>query len=194
MIDSTKQYCEDICAGSSYDQGIDDYVEPCNVDLFTPPEDDMGDDYHSYYYDSLFGHYNGYDSLDNSDDADHLDDEDLGQPVTLPVGGVVNPFEYWTRGTDDSSYWYPSLVRGPLGANTLPNLDAGERWNETIWDTAHNYDSTNSYASNYWPWLVPTYSVGGSEMEPSDFYIFTYKYSGIEGLNSINSAGKFLSL
>jgi len=99
---------------------------------------------------------------------------------------VDQPSEYWTRGTDDSSY--PSRHRGPLGANTLPNLDAGERWNETIWDTAHNYDSTNSYAYNYWPWLVPTMSVGGSEMEPSDFYIFTYKYSGIEGLNSLNSA------
>merc|ERR1719394_127424 len=150
----------------------------------------MGDDYHSYYYDSLFGHYNGYDSPDNSDDADHLDDEDLGQPVTLPVWGGVNPFEYWTRGTDGYSYSYQSLIRGPLGANTLPNLDAGEKWSEIMpsWDLAHNYDSTTSYSYYFWPWLLPTSAVGGSSTTPSDYYILTYKYAGIEGLNSLNSA------
>ena len=105
---------------------------------------------------------------------------------------VDKPLEYWTRGTDDPSYSYRH--RGPLGANTLPNLDAGEKWSATSWDPTHNYDSTASYSSNQWPWLLPMSSVAGSSVSPSDFYIFTYKYSGIEGLNAVNSAGKFLSL
>ena len=109
---------------------------------------------------------------------------------------VENPLEYWTRGTDGSSSSYASMIRGPLGANTLPNLDDGETWSETMgsWDPTHNYDSTASYSSNQWPWLLPMSSVAGSSVSPSDFYIFTYKYSGIEGLNAVNSAGKFLSL
>ena len=115
----------------------------------------------------------------------------LGQSLgeLIPVD---NPLEYWARGTDDSSY--PSRHRGPLGANTLPDLDAGELWIETEWDYAHNFDSTASYSSNFWPWLSVGASIGGDEIDSSDFYIIQYKYSGIEGLNSVNSAGKLLSL
>ena len=104
---------------------------------------------------------------------------------------VVDPLEYWTRGADDNSR--PYRHRGPLGANTLPDLDAGELWSETEWDYAHNYDSTASYASSFWPWLTSFNIAGSSITSGSSFYIFTYKYGGIDGLNDVNSAGKLLS-
>ena len=115
----------------------------------------------------------------------------LGQSLGQ-LAPVVDPLEYWTRGTDDSSY--ASRHRGPLGANTLPDLDAGELWSEISWDYAHNIDSTASYSSNYWPWLSSGAASQGDEQTKSSFYILTYKYSGIDGLNSVNSAGKLLSL
>ena len=113
----------------------------------------------------------------------------LGQSLGQ-LAPVVDPFEYWTRGTNDWSYVYRH--RGPLGANTLPDLDAGEKWSEmeTSWDNAHVYDSTHAYGSNFWPWLS---SSPWASQERSDFYILTYRYGGIEGLNSLNSAGKLLS-
>ena len=156
MIDSTRQYCEDTCAGSSYDQGIDDYVDPCNADLFEPSEDNSDDDYHSDY-------------------------EDLGQPV----GGVVNPFEYWTRGPDS---WYGYLYRGPLGTNKLYQTSWGS------WDFTHMFDPEGFYSSSRWPWLsYAPFLVGSEANSGSNFYILQYMYGGIERLNSINSAGKLLS-
>ena len=116
----------------------------------------------------------------------------LGQSLGQ-LAPVVDPLEYWTRGTDDWSYVYRH--RGPLGANTLPDLDAGEKWSELgSWDYGHNYDSTASYSYQFWPWLSLGAGIGGDEVSPSDFYIAQYKYGGIEGLNSVNSAGKLLSL
>ena len=114
----------------------------------------------------------------------------LGQSLgeLIPVD---NPLEYWARGTDDSSYSFRH--RGPLGANTLPDLDAGELWSETEWDYAHYFDSTASYSYNIWPWVSLGFSLEGDEATESDFYILTYRYEGIEGLNSLNSAGKLLS-
>ena len=111
----------------------------------------------------------------------------LGQSLGQ-LAPVVDPEEYWTRGTDDWSY--PYRHRGPLGTNTLPDLDAGEKWSEISWDFAHHYDSTASYSYNFWPWLS---SAPWLSQERSDSYILTYLHGGIEGLNSLNSAGKLLS-
>ena len=113
----------------------------------------------------------------------------LGQSLGQ-IAPVVDPVEYWTRGTDDSAFYVRH--RGPLGANTLPDLDAGEKWSDVItsWDLAHYYDSTASYSNNFWPWLS---SAPWLPQEGSDFYIITYRHGGIEGLNSLNSAGKLLS-
>ena len=119
----------------------------------------------------------------------------LGQSLGQ-LAPVVDPFEYWTRGTNDWSYVYRH--RGPLGANTLPDLAAGEKWSEMgSWDSGHYFDSTvTSYGEpvSLWPWLSSGFSLEGEVAEASDFYIRTYRYGGIEGLDSVNSAGKLLSL
>ena len=119
----------------------------------------------------------------------------LGQSLGQ-IAPVVDPEEYWTRGTDETSSSYAVFIRGPLGANTLPNLDDGETWSEAMssWDPTHNYDSSSSYSSNLWPWLTLSSDISGEEVDPSDFYIVQYKYQGIEGLKEVNSAGKLLSL
>ena len=119
----------------------------------------------------------------------------LGQSLGQ-VEPVVEPKEYWTRGTDDSAYYLRH--RGPIGANTLPDLAAGEKWSDMgSWDYGHYFDSTvTSYGEpvSFWPWLSSGASLQGSEAGASDFYILTYRYGGIEGLDHLNSAGKLLSL
>merc|ERR1711945_463 len=99
----------------------------------------------------------------------------LGQSL-----GVDEPKEYWTRGTDDSAFYFRH--RGPLGANTLPDLAAGEKWSEMgSWDSGHYFDSTvTSYGEpvSLWPWLSSGFSLGGEEAE---HLISTSGHTDMEG-------------
>ena len=108
--------------------------------------------------------------------------------LSQSLGKVADPLEYWTRGQDDSSY--PSLHRGPTGTNKISELGT------TYWDRMHMYNLNGPLSSETWSWLQPP-SVAfdpGEEPTGSNFYIFTYLYSGINGLHEENSAGKLLSL